>query len=301
MNNFLKLLLIFLSLFSFTNQIFAQEGVISEEELAEIQAYYTYVDSVEKAMNWDTAGTTVSIADGIASIQIPEGFKYLNPEQSSYVLKDVYGNPHGESLGLLYPANTGIFADSSYFVAISYDESGYISDEDAQDMDYEELLEEMKEDTRASSEERVKQGYESIQLLDWASAPYYDEASKKLHWAKSIQFGDSDSPTLNYNLLALGRHGYLELNFVADIAQLDEVKVAIPELMPSVNFNDGYRYEEFDSSIDKVAAYGIGGLIAGKVLAKTGFFALIAKFGKVIFVGIAAALGGLWKKFRGNA
>jgi uncharacterized membrane-anchored protein len=55
---------------------------------------------------------------------------------------------------------------------------------------------------------------------------------------------------------------------------------------PPPNFTTGNTYGEFNSSVDKVAAYGIAGLIAGGILAKTGLFAkigiLLLKFIKPI-------------------
>ena len=41
---------------------------------------------------------------------------------------------------------------------------------------------------------------------------------------------------------------------------------------------------DFDSKIDNVAAWTIGGLVAGKVLAKAGFFAIILKFIKPLLL-----------------
>mgnify|MGYP003351754421 CR=1 FL=1 len=70
------------------------------------------------------------------------------------------------------------------------------------------------------------------------------------------------------------------------------------------NFTAGNRYEDFDSSVDKVAAYGLGALIAGGVAAKTGLLAklvlMFAAFKKAIILG-AVALGGIvMKVFRGR-
>jgi uncharacterized membrane-anchored protein len=44
---------------------------------------------------------------------------------------------------------------------------------------------------------------------------------------------------------------------------------------------------------DKVAAYGIGGLIAGKALTKLGFFALALAFLKKGWILVVLALGGV--------
>ena len=85
---------------------------------------------------------------------------------------------------------------------------------------------------------------------------------------------------------------------------LDKVNTNIDPILASVDFNDGYRYRDFDPDVDQIAAYGIGGLIAGKVLAKAGLFAklgvLLAKGWKFILIALVAIGGGL-KKFFGNS
>jgi uncharacterized membrane-anchored protein len=65
-------------------------------------------------------------------------------------------------------------------------------------------------------------------------------------------------------------------------------------------FNEGSRYADFDSNIDEVAAWTIGGLVAGKILAKVGIFAVLAKFGKVIILGLIAAGGFIWRLITGR-
>jgi len=72
------------------------------------------------------------------------------------------------------------------------------------------------------------------------------------------------------------------------------VQKDINKVLDIVQFNDGYKYKDFDSSVDEVAAWTIGGLVAGKVLAKVGLFAIVAKFGKLI----ALAFFGFFGAFR---
>ena len=71
-------------------------------------------------------------------------------------------------------------------------------------------------------------------------------------------------------------------------------------MLNSVEFNQGNKYSDFNPSVDKVAAWTIGGLVAGKVLAKAGLFAIILKFGKVIILGLAAVGGTIWKFITGK-
>lgn len=67
-------------------------------------------------------------------------------------------------------------------------------------------------------------------------------------------------------------------------------------------FTTGNKYSDFNSSTDKVAAYGIGAVVAGGILAKTGVFAMIGKFllaaWKFILIGLVALGAGIKKLFR---
>lgn len=259
-----------------------------------------YQDSAVAGFTYENG--TVQLENGVASLTLPAGFKFLNKEQSAHVIVDLWGNPDAEGvLGIIFPEQDDPFADSSYAYVVQYDESGYVEDDDADDMDYDEILKQMQEGEAENNKMRSEAGYEPMYLIGWAAPPFYDADRKVLHWAKEIKFGDSaEANTLNYNVRVLGRKGVLVLNAVAAMSELEMVKQHVPEVLSIVQFNDGYKYEQFDSSIDKVAAYGIGGLIAGKVLAKVGIFAGLAKFGKLIILAIGGAIAGLWKWITGR-
>lgn len=239
----------------------------------------------------------------IASVNVPDGFKYLDAKQAEFLLVKVWGNPPSTSLGMLIPEEQSPFT-GSWAINLTYDEDGHVKDDDAKDIKYDELLKDMKEQAKEANEERKKEGYPSIEILGWASPPFYDEKEHKLHWAKRIRFGEDSIESLNYNIRVLGRKGVLVMNAIGDMTQLEEIKLSIPKILPSVNFTNGNTYGEFDSSLDKVAAYGIGGLIAGGILAKTGLLAkiglILLKFGKIIFVGAAASIAGIVKYFKGD-
>lgn len=241
----------------------------------------------------------VTLGDGLASLKVPKGYKFLDADQSRYVLTELWGNPPDAStLGMLFPAATDPIGPTSTFaVELSYQEEGYISDEDAADMDYDDLLAEMQNDTEESNEARRAQGYAEVLLVGWAAPPHYDAASKKLHWAKELDFAGQDVHVLNYNIRVLGRRGYLMLNAIGDMGTLPLVQRDVNQILASVAFNQGNRYLDYDPAIDKVAAYGIGGLITGKILAKVGAFAFLAKFWKVIAAGAAGAFMFLRRRF----
>lgn len=254
------------------------------------------IDSIENSFHYEHG--TINLNNGIGILSIPKGFKYLSAEQAERVLFDIWGNPKNENstLGLLLPENTGVMTGNSYVFNLQYDEIGYVKDDDADDINYDELLTQMKNESIEENKLRIKEGYESISVIGWASKPYYDKDKKILYWAKEFKFGDSEVNTLNYNVRILGRKGVFVLNAIATMNELPLVQNEISKVLNIFQFNEGYKYDDFDSSIDEVAAWTIGGLVAGKVLAKVGLFAVVAKFGKIIFFAILGLFGTFRKK-----
>lgn len=266
-----------------------------------VAAYRASLDSIERQFTYQTGA--IELKGGIGTLQVPAGFKYLEPVQAEKVLTELWGNPKGTSitLGLLLPDSCGVMDDAGYAFNIEYDEIGYVKDDDADDIDYEELLAEMQKESVEANAERKRLGYDAVSLLSWASPPFYDSERKILHWAKELKFGDAEVNTLNYNVRILGRKGVLILNAIGTMPQLEMVKKDLPRVMDIVKFSDGNQYKDFNPDIDNVAAWTIGGLVAGKVLAKVGFFALLLKFWKIIAVAVAGFGGFLWKKFRNRS
>lgn len=243
----------------------------------------------------------VVIGDGLATLDVGPDYYFLNTEDSKTVLEVLWDNPEDDStLGMLFPASMTPWDDASWGIVISYDAIGYVSDEDAGEIDYDDLLAQMQSDTREESKDRVERGYDSIELIGWAKTPYYDRIERKLHWAKELNFGGRPVNTLNYNIRILGRKGVLVMNFVAGMEALQAVEAAAPDILAMAEFSAGERYADFDPSLDEVAAVGVGGLIAGKVLAKTGLLAaglLILK--KFWFILLAPAVF-VWKRITGR-
>jgi uncharacterized membrane-anchored protein len=240
----------------------------------------------------------ITFSTGNATLNVPKNFKFINSKDARFVLEDLWGNPADASvLGAILPEKNTVLDDNCWMFVVNYVEDGYVKDEDSEDIDYEELLTNMKTETSEANTERLKLGYPNIQLIGWASKPYYDSKLKVLHWAKELKFGNEkgEQNTLNYDLRVLGRKGMFNVSAVATIPQLNEVKASIPDMVKSIQYNPGFQYKDFDEENDHVAEWTIGGLVAGKVLAKVGFFAVIAKFGKVIVVALLAGFAALRK------
>lgn len=271
----------------------------AEESAPEAEAASAEADAWA-AQLWsslDRKTGAVPLPNGVATLQIPENFYYLGPADAEKVLVEVWGNPPGTStLGMIFPADMTPFDEGSWAVTVEYEEDGYVSDADADNIDYNDLLKQMQEDTAAVNKYRAQEGYEAITLVGWAANPFYDKTTHKMHWAKELKFGDAPENTLNYNIRVLGRKGVLVLNFIAGMEQKPVIEANLEQVLAMAEFNDGSRYADFNPELDQVAAYGLGALVAGKVLAKTGFLALALVFLKKFGIYIVIALGALGRK-----
>jgi uncharacterized membrane-anchored protein len=243
----------------------------------------------------------VTLGAGGVKLDVPPKYYFLGPADAKRTLTEIWGNPPGAAdgvLGMIMPAVKMPIQDT-WGAIVRFDDDGYVSDEDAQKINYTDLLKSMQDGTADASAERVKAGYGSMKLIGWASQPYYDQASKKLHWAKELEFDGKSPHTLNYDLRALGRKGVLKVNFVADMGDLAVIRSVIPDVLDMAQFELGSRYADYIPGTDKVAAYGIGGLIAGKVLAKAGLLAVLMVFLKKFWILGLLGIGGLFKVLGG--
>lgn len=235
----------------------------------------------------------ITLGNDLATLNVPEEFYFLNGTDAATVLVDIWGNPPDQSvMGMLFPTRFSPIDYDAWAVSIEYAEDGHVSDTDAANIDYDELLEGMQKDIRRSNSDRIDAGYQPIELVGWAEPPHYDAASKKLYWAKEVRFGEDPDTTLNYEIRALGRKGILSMTFIAATRQLVEINENREAVLAMVDFNEGNRYSDFDSNLDEVAAYGIGALVAGKVAAKAGLIGalllILKKFGIFLVLGLAA-------------
>jgi uncharacterized membrane-anchored protein len=248
----------------------------------------------------------IPLGSNLATIRLPANFRYLDPRDTTTVLTRLWGNPPKTAegnLGMIVPTDTSLLGADSWAVVITYEEDGHIKDDDAKSINYDDLLKRMQKSTEDVNPEREKQGYPAIHLIGWAAPPKYDAVGKKLYWAKELSFSGDAENTLNYNIRILGRKGVLNLNAIADNSGLAQIEAATPELLSAVSFNKGSRYEDFDRSTDKVAAYGLAALVAGGVAAKMGLFKMlwlaVLAFKKFIIIG-AIAIGAFFKKVFGK-
>ncbi|WP_282827614.1 DUF2167 domain-containing protein [Pelomonas sp. V22] len=236
---------------------------------------------------------------GQAVLHLPEGKVFIPQPQAAAVMRAM-GNPgnYADLEGVIFPTSK-----QGWFAVLRFEKSGYIKDDDAKDWNADDLLKSYREGTEASNEERVKMGVPALEITGWAEKPAYAADSHRLVWAMSSRSKGApagDDQGVNYNTYALGREGYFSLNLVTDLKDLGAHKTDAQSLLAALEFSEGKRYADFNSSTDHVAEYGLAALVLGVGAKKLGLlavvFAFVAKFAKVIILGVAG-VGAVAAKF----
>lgn len=245
-----------------------------------------------RALDWQAGPTTAELGS-MATIEVPEGFQFVGKPGAGRFMELLQNPSDGDELGVLLNVETG------WFVVFDFSNMGYVKDDD-RDLDAKAILASIREGTEASNKIRKERGWPTLDVVGWHTEPYYDEATNNLTW--SIRGRSDDGESINHSTRLLGRRGVMRLNLVAGPEEIDAALPVFDEMVANFEFTPGNKYSEFTRG-DKIAEYGLAGLIVGGTgvaLVKSG---LLQKFAKVIIaavVGLIAAAKKLINSLRGR-
>jgi uncharacterized membrane-anchored protein len=248
---------------------------------------------------WQHGPAKVRVGD-VAEIQVPAGYMLTGPQGANTWFELTQNPPDPHCLGVLTSERPG------WFVIFSYRATGYVRDDEKGELIQrsDEMLTAIREGAEQSNDYRRGKGWPEVHILGWQTAPNFDDSIKKLTWATRLE---SEGHTgVNFDIRVLSRGGVMQVELVCSPEQYAEVSSTVKRLIDGFDFTTGNKYAEFHAG-DKVATYGLTGLItAGGVLAaaKTGLLAKLAKLllvaWKAIAIGAVAVLAWLRQLFFGR-
>jgi uncharacterized membrane-anchored protein len=251
------------------------------------------------SIKWDR-GPCVGHLGSVAEIDVPEGFSFADARNASIWAELTQNVPNSAQLGVIVPNDLG------WFMTFTYDESGYVRDDEKDSLDADGLLTTLRQNTEIGNAYRRDRGWDALTIQGWQQPPAYDEMTNRLTWAILGTTG-ADGDVVNYNARLLGRQGVMSANLVAGPRQFGAALPTAKGLLTGFRFKQGMRYAEWRAG-DRVAEYGLAALLAGGAAggaAKMGLFskltAMLAKSWKVLAALGVAALAGLAKLFKGAA
>ena len=230
-----------------------------------------------------------------AEIDIPEGYLFF-PAKGSREIMERSGNlVDGSEDGLI--RNT----QQKWSVLFSFSDEGYVKDTDKSELDADKMLKAMKDGEPAVNEALKKAGLPAQHTLGFVVPPKYNETTNNLEWAQRFTVEGQPGEFVNYNTKLLGRKGVMTATLMVDPDKLEEVLPEYQKALTGYKFLQGETYAEYRQG-DKLATYGLTGLVLGGgafAAAKMGLFAklgmLIAKGGKAAIAGIVIVVAGIGK------
>jgi len=267
----------------------AAQAAPAGEQPAEQAAFdLTQIPDIE----WLKGPTPAPLGDQ-AAINVPEGYIFTGKAGTQRMLQLMGNIVADDEMGFL--AANG----RNWFVVFKYDDSGYVKDDEKDKIDADALLKSFQEGAVEDNKRRTAQGLGTLDVIGWETPPAYNPNTQNLEWATRLRSGDG-SISINHNIRLLGREGVMKVIVVGDPAELAEATAVTRQMLVSgYQFNQGKTYAEFKKG-DKIAEYGLMGLMAagaGVVAVKSGF---LAKFWKVLIIPIVAVGAWLKKLFKRN-
>jgi uncharacterized membrane-anchored protein len=236
-------------------------------------------------------GPGVGDVAGKATIEIPEGYVFLDPKETDKYLVATQNLPAGNSY--FFGPESGEFESYLTFLA-----EGFIKDNE--ELDAIQLLRTLQQQQIQANKERDRRGWPAIHLIGWHIPPRYNDATRVLEWSTKIQDENSGQVSINHFTRVLGRRGYTSVQTVVVPDGADERIALAQRNLAGFKYVENERYADFKPG-DRVAEYGLAALITGgaaAVASKKGFFSAIAAFlataWKFVLAGVIAA--GLWVK-----
>ncbi len=245
-----------------------------------------FVDSLD----WTVSGS--GEIGTLATIAIPEGYRYTG-QTGTIRLMEEFGNlTSGEELGFLSPT------DLSWFAVFEFDSVGYVKDDEQGSLDADAILKQLQEGQRAANSELASRGLSTMEVIGWKTPPFYNPETKNLEWAIRLRSSDGGE-VVNYKTKLLGRRGVMDVVIVCGDEAMDAVIPEYQKLLTGLDFKKGESYAAFTDG-DKIAEYGLTGLIVGGGLLVAAKSGLLAKLWKPIAAGVVAVGVFLKRIFRGK-
>ncbi len=256
------------------------------------------VQNIMRKIQWQQGPCTATVGSNLGQVKVPAGYMFTGAAGAKTFLEEVTHNPATpRDLGVLCPSTYP--GRNDWFLTFEWDDIGYVKDDEKNNLDGDAIMKSMRDGQERDNQVRRQKGWPTLELLGWSHAPFYDPHTNLLTWATRIRQKDSGFPleTINYNSRVLGRGGVMSVNLIIGSNELNASLPKYREILSGYSYLPGQKYSEFTAG-DKVATYGLTALVAGGAAAFAAKSGWLAKFGKVIIVGVIAVFAGIGAIFK---
>jgi uncharacterized membrane-anchored protein len=231
-----------------------------------------------RALDWIRGPRDVSIG-GNSTLSLPEGYVYLDAANTAK-FEELNENLSGGKEVMIAPRT---LQWNAYLI---FEDEGYVKDNEKIDADA--ILKTLKEGTEAANQERKRRGWPELHVVGWSIPPAYNATTKRLEWATTLESHGNQG--VNFFTKVLGRRGFTTIVLVSAPDNTTSAVADLDSVLTGYRFGQGESYADWRPG-DKVAEYGLTGLIVGGAVAAAVKTGLLKGLWKFLVAGIAA----FWK------
>jgi uncharacterized membrane-anchored protein len=243
---------------------------------------------------WVAGPAVVDLGKNLAELALNEKYIFAGSEDTKKIM-EYMGNPlTNNEIGYVAPNDP----NQDWFIVFDYIPIGYVKDDEKDRIDADAILKAIRQGTQQANKIRQEKGFAPLTIKGWQNKPFYDANTHNLTW--TIRAEQNGVELVNHNVRILGRHGYISLVLVTDVATLNACGAQLNEIVSSIAYKKGKSYAEYVKG-DKVAKYGLTALIAGgaaATAAKFGLFKVLAKAWKAILIAVFGFFAALKNKLK---
>lgn len=248
------------------------------------------------AISWQEGPTTAQVGSE-SRFSVPKGCGYTGADGARQFMIATENPPSGNELGVLLCDMEEEADGDEFFVVFSFDDSGYVKDDEGKELDADAILSSIREGNEVGNQERQKQGWARLDITGWAKAPFYDLQTNNLTWA--LNASSEGEGVVNHSVRLLGRGGVMHADLVVDPTRFAATVPEFDRIIGTHAFVAGRKYSEWQPG-DKMAEYGLTALVAGGAVAVAAKSGILAKLWKVIVLGVVAVGAWLRSLFTGR-
>lgn len=232
-------------------------------------------------------------------IELPAGTVLLEHDEAKKIIER--GGGHADNIvAMIFPIGDD---NQTWEMSIDYDDVGYVSDKDADELDPAALLKQYQEGTEQDNQQKRALGKPELFLDGWNELPKYDKTSRRLVWGFNAH--TIKRPNVNYFTRILGRNGYMSVDLIDSPDRMQLAKQQAAGVIGSTSFKTGATYADHkqgdkDSGMGlKALVLGGAGVVAYSAVKGGGLIALLIALKKGIIV-LVLGIGAFFKKIFGR-
>ena len=153
-----------------------EEEYVTRESMGEAEQQY-------RAIVWEGAGAEIQLGSE-AHMVIPEGYRFTD-RRGTQTLMHLYGNLLTQiEQGYVEPLDE----KGHWFVVFEYEDSGHVKDDEKNNLDADVIMRGLKRSDEISNKERERLELPALNIVEWLTAPHYNDDINSLGWAKGAVY-----------------------------------------------------------------------------------------------------------------